>query len=66
MAGRGRHVLWETPDPSYVDIVDVLPPITADRTNLGLRGANWFRSDLPGRGANPGVAFEGIRRPTRR
>jgi hypothetical protein len=59
VAGRGRHVLWETPDPSYVDIVDVLPPITADRTNLGLRGANWFRSDLPGRGANPGVAFEG-------
>jgi hypothetical protein len=59
VAERGRHVLWETPDPSYVDLVDVLPPITADRTNLGLRGANWFRSDLPGRGANPGVAFGG-------
>ena len=59
VAERGRHVLWETPDTSYVDLVDVLPPITADRTNLGLRGANWFRSDLPGRGANPGVAFEG-------
>jgi hypothetical protein len=59
VAGRGRHELWETPDPSYVELVDVLPPITADRTNLGLRGANWFRSDLPGRGANPGVAFEG-------
>ncbi len=59
VAERGRHVLWETPDPSYVDLVDVLPPISADRTNLGLRLQDWFRSDLPGRGANPGVAFEG-------
>jgi hypothetical protein len=59
VAERGRHVLWETPDPSYVDLVDVLPPISADRTNLGLRLQDWFRSDLPGRGANPGVSFEG-------
>jgi hypothetical protein len=59
VAERGRHVLWETPNPSYVDLVDVLPPISADRTNLGLRLQDWFHSDLPGRGANPGVAFEG-------
>ena len=58
VAERGRHVLWETPDPSYVDLVDVLPAISADRTNLGLRLPDWFRSDLPA-GANPGVAFEG-------
>ena len=59
VAERGRHVLWETPDPGYVQLVDVLPPITADRTNLGLRVADWFRSDLPGSGANPGIAFAG-------
>jgi hypothetical protein len=59
VAERGRHVLWERPDTGYVDLVDVLPPITADRTDLGLRGEDWFRSDLPARGANPGVAFEG-------
>jgi hypothetical protein len=59
VAERGRHVLWERPDPGYVDLVDVLPAIAADRTNLGLRGEDWFRSDLPARGANPGIAFEG-------
>jgi hypothetical protein len=59
VARRGRHVLWETPDPSFIELVDVLPPISAGRTNLGLRGSDWFRSELPGRGAHPGVAFEG-------
>ncbi len=59
VAQRGRYVLWERPDPGFVDLVDVLPPIAADRTNLGLRVEDWFRSDLPARGANPGIAFEG-------
>jgi hypothetical protein len=59
VAQRGPHVLWERTDPGYVDLVDVLPPIAADRTNLGLRVEDWFRSDLPARGANPGIAFEG-------
>jgi hypothetical protein len=59
LAERGRHALWEVPGTSYVDLVDVLPPVEAGRTNLGLRGADWLRSDLPGRGAHPGVAFEG-------
>jgi hypothetical protein len=59
VAQRGRHVLWERVDPGYIDLVDVLPAITADRTNLGLRVEDWFRSDLPARGANPGIAFEG-------
>ena len=59
VAQRGRHVLWEMPNSSYVDLVDVLPPITADRTNLGIRVADWWHSDLPGRAANPGIAFAG-------
>jgi hypothetical protein len=59
VARRGPYVLWERPDPGFVDLVDVLPPIAADRTNLGLRVEDWFRSDLPARGANPGIAFEG-------
>jgi len=59
IAQRGRHILWELPNPSYVAVVDVLPPITADRTNLGIRVADWWHSDLPGEGANPGIAFEG-------
>jgi len=59
LAQRGRHVLWELPNSSYVDLVDVLPPITADRTNLGIRVADWWHSDLPAKGANPGIAFAG-------
>jgi len=59
IAQRGRHALWELPNPSYVDLVDVLPPITADRTDLGIQVADWLHSDLPGRHANPGIAFEG-------
>src|SRR5262245_389872 len=59
IAQRGRHVLWELPNSSYVDLVDVLPAITADRTNLGIQVADWLHSDLPGRHANPGIAFEG-------
>ncbi|HEY7659162.1 MAG TPA: DUF6541 family protein [Actinomycetota bacterium] len=58
IAERGRFALWEL-DTGYVEVVDVLPPIVADRTNLGLQTAEWFRSDLPARHANPGIAFEG-------
>ena len=59
VAQRGRHVLWELPNASYADLVDVLPAISADRTNLGLQVADWLHSDLPGKHANPGIAFEG-------
>src|SRR5262245_21303445 len=59
IAQRGRHVLWELPNSSYVDLVDVLPAITADRTNLGIQVADWLHSDLPAKGANPGISFEG-------
>jgi hypothetical protein len=59
VAARGRHVLWEIPDTSYSEVVEVLPAVQAERTNLGSSLAAWFRSDLPGRGAHPGVAFEG-------
>lgn len=59
LARRGRHVLWEIPNSGYVELVDVLPSIRADRTNLGRRLADWFGSDLPAEGAFPGVAFAG-------
>ncbi len=59
IAARGDHVLWEIPDTSYFELVDVLPAVEADRTNLGITLADWFRSDLPARYAHPGVAFEG-------
>jgi len=62
VARRGRHVLWEMPTGGYVEVVDVLPAIEADRTNLGVRMAEWLRSDQPAEGLHPGVEFAG--RPT--
>ncbi len=59
IAQRGRHVLWEVPSADYVDLVDVLPPIEAKRTNLGLSVADWLRSEEVGLGLHPGIAFEG-------
>ena len=59
LAQRGRHVLWEMPGSDYIDLVDVLAPIEAGRTNLGLNVADWMRSEQVGRGLHPGIAFEG-------
>ena len=59
IAQRGRHVLWEVPSADYVDLVDVLPPIEAERTNLGLVVADWMRSEQVSLGLHPGIAFEG-------
>ena len=59
IAQRGRHVLWEVPSADYVDLVDVLPPIEAGRTDLGLSVADWLRSEQVGLGLHPGIVFEG-------
>jgi hypothetical protein len=52
-------VLYEVRTGGYVELVDVLPPIEAGRTDLGVKVAPWLYSDLPARGAHPGIAFEG-------
>ena len=63
IAQRGRHVLWEVPSADFVDLVDVLPPIQARRTTLGVNVADWLRSDQVGPGLHPGIAFEGHAAP---
>jgi hypothetical protein len=47
------------PTGGFVEVVDVLPAIQADRTNLGVRMADWLRSDQPALGLHPGVEFAG-------
>jgi hypothetical protein len=59
IARRGRHVLWSVPTEGYVEIVDVLPAIEADRLDLGVRVAPWLRSDQPAAGLFPAIAFAG-------
>ena len=63
LARRGRHMLYEVRSGGYVEIVDVLPAVEAGRTDLGAQVAPWLGSDLPSRGANPGIAFEGHAAP---
>jgi hypothetical protein len=57
IARRHRHVLWENTTSGYVRVVDVLPPIEANRLNLGSRVEDWFRSSLPAKGLFPSIAF---------
>lgn len=64
VAERGRHVLWETDVDGAIEVVDVGAPITADRTNLGVKIAPWLSSDLPEAGVHPGISFAGIDAPT--
>jgi hypothetical protein len=59
VATRGRHVLWEMPTGGYVEVVDVLPPIVADRTNLGIQVSDWLHSPDVAEGRHPAIAFEG-------
>jgi len=59
IARRGRHVLWSVPTDGYVEIVDVLPAIEADRLDLGVKVAPWLRSDQPAQGLFPAIAFAG-------
>ncbi len=59
IASRGRHVLWQMQTGGYFGVVDVLPPIQADRTDLGIQMADWLRSRDMAEGRFPSVAFEG-------
>ena len=59
IAEAGGHVLWRVQTQGYVEVVDVLPPIAADRTNLGERVETWLRSDLPDRSLFPSITFAG-------
>lgn len=60
---RGRHALWEVTVDGTVEVVDVGDPISADRTNLGVRIAPWLSSVLPGDGVHPGIAFAAVEAP---
>jgi hypothetical protein len=59
VAQVGRHVLWRFPDTTYVDVVDTIAPIAADRTNLGVQMSSYLTSGLFGRRYVPTVAFGG-------
>ena len=66
IAQVGRHVLWRIPEVSYLDVVDTIAPIEADRQNLGRQMASYLTSGLYAERLVPTVAFGGraAARPT--
>jgi hypothetical protein len=56
---KGGHSLWRVPTSGYLEVVDALPPITADRTNLADHVKSWLKSPLPADGKFPTIAFGG-------
>ena len=59
IAQAGRHVLWEIPDVSYLQVVDTVAPIAADRADLGAQMSSFLSSGLVGEHMVPTVAFGG-------
>lgn len=55
----GRHTLWRVPTSGYIEVVDTIAPISADRTNLARNMAPFLDSSLPAEGLYPTVAFGG-------
>ena len=56
---KGGHSLWRVRTSGYLEVVDALPPITADRTNLAEHVKSWLQSPLPKDGKFPTIAFGG-------
>ena len=59
VAQVGRHVLWEFPDTGYLDVVDTIAPVAADRENIGQQTSSILRSGLFEHRFVPTVAFGG-------
>lgn len=58
-ARRGRWSLWSVATSGYLRVVDTTAAITADRTNIGQRTAEFLRSEQPAKGTIPVIAFAG-------
>ena len=56
---KGNHSLWEVDTSGFLQVVDVIEPVTADRTNLAAQVAPWMRSALVAQGRHPAVDFAG-------
>jgi hypothetical protein len=59
VAQVGRHVLWEFPDTGYLDVVDTIAPVAADRENIGEQTSSVLRSGLFEHRFVPTLAFGG-------
>ncbi len=56
---RFGHTLWEVETSGYLEVVDTVSSIEADRTNLGAQTAGFLASEDPALGRFPTIAFDG-------
>jgi hypothetical protein len=63
---RGQYTLWRLPTSGYLQVVDTVGSLIANRTDIGRNTASVLTSDLAGRGRYLTVAFAGVpaARPT--
>ena len=66
IAQVGRHVLWEFPDTGYLDVVDTIAPVAADRENIGQQTSSILRSGCSSIASCPPSPSGDARRRNRR
>jgi hypothetical protein len=60
IARRGAAALWMVEGSTYLEVVDIVPPVvTANRHDLGRQGGTFLRSDDLRNGRYHAVAYEG-------
>ena len=59
LLSRGRHRLYEVTTSGYLDVVDRVGSIAADRSNLAARTGEFRTSQNALAGVYPGIAFDG-------
>lgn len=56
---RGSYVLWELHTSGYLEVIDTVGSITANRTNIGLQSSDFVRSNVAATRRYPTVGFNG-------
>jgi hypothetical protein len=59
LSSSGRHRLYEVTTAGYIDVVDRIGSVSADRSNLAARTGEFRTSQSALAGVYPGIAFDG-------
>ncbi len=59
VAKDGAYALWRVDDVGYMDVVDTIAPIVANRTNIGQQMSSFLSSGLIAKKMFPTVSFGG-------
>lgn len=59
VANDGAYALWQVDDVGYLEVVDTIAPIAANRTNIGQQMSSFLSSGLIAKKMFPTVTFGG-------